>query len=302
MNNSLVSVIITTYKASKRLAQAIKSVLMQNYEYYEIIIVDDNNPNTKEREFTEKIMNQFSDYNNIIYIQHEHNKNGAAARNTGLKVAKGSYIAFLDDDDEFYQNRLKRCVETLDLFDDFDAVYTNVDIYKDDKYLKCRQSTAQGNCWKELLLNEGLLGTGSNLFFRKKCLDTVKNFDERFVRYQDVEFMLRLVEKHKLYALNETLVRKNLENTNIPDYGKYKTNKMLIFSKFSNLINQLDEKERNFFFSKQYSILLNSAVCSCNKTYIKEAMIDLSNYKKIDWKTRLKCAFPGIYKSFLKCR
>ena len=108
MDNDLVSILIPTYKRTDKLKKSIKSALNQTYENIEIIVIDDNDPETLDREKNEILMDQMKkEYKNIVYIKHEKNKNGAAARNTGIKKAKGKYIAFLDDDDEFFKQKIE---------------------------------------------------------------------------------------------------------------------------------------------------------------------------------------------------
>ena len=92
-DNDLVSVIITTYCGSDNIARSIKSVLNQTYQNFEIIVVDDNDPNSKSRIDTEKIIEGFKS-DKIIYIKHPQNFNGSVARNTGISVAKGRFIQF----------------------------------------------------------------------------------------------------------------------------------------------------------------------------------------------------------------
>ena len=106
-----VSVIIPTYKGSDNLIRAIKSVLNQTYKNIEIIVVDDNDENSIFRKENEERLKSFIDDNKIIYLKHKCNKNGAAARNTGLRKSSGAYITFLDDDDYFLYN--KKVIENL---------------------------------------------------------------------------------------------------------------------------------------------------------------------------------------------
>ena len=101
----LVSVIITTYGGSKTLKRAINSILAQTYKNIEIIIVDDNDPNSLERKHTENIISNF-DACTIKYIKHSKNLNGAVARNTGINASNGKYICFLDDDYFYLPNRV----------------------------------------------------------------------------------------------------------------------------------------------------------------------------------------------------
>lgn len=124
----MVSVIIPTFGNPIFLEKAIRSVTSQTIDDWELIVVDDNNAETEARMLTEEVMSIFSD-NRIKYIKHPHNKNGAAARNTALRVAKGEYICFLDSDDEYMPNRLEECVRVMKLAGgDFAGVYTGPDV------------------------------------------------------------------------------------------------------------------------------------------------------------------------------
>jgi glycosyltransferase involved in cell wall biosynthesis len=301
-----VSVIITTYKADNRLVNAINSVLNQTYKDVQIYIVDDNDPLSVDRDFTEKLMKDFLQYPNIHYIKHEKNKNGAAARNTGIKASDGKYIAFLDDDDWYYPSKIETSVNILETNNDYDAVYSSVEVFRGECCVKMREATLSGNIWRELLLNEGLLGTGSNMFLKRTCVDEIGYFDERFIRYQDVEYMLRYLQKYKIYAVNEVLIRRNIklsEKSNIPDYLKFKSNKKLIFEKFDCLIKKLSETGQKQFFEKHYLALYHSALLSCNREYIKEAYNDLiENGYKLSMIERCKKLFPKVYKMYLNMR
>ena len=114
-SNVLVSVIIPTYKRPDKLDVAINSVLRQTYPNVEVIVVDDNDPDTEGRRLTEEKMSKFNDESRVKYIKHDHNKNGSAARNTGARASKGEYVAFLDDDDEYLPNKIESQLQTLDI-------------------------------------------------------------------------------------------------------------------------------------------------------------------------------------------
>ena len=103
----LVTVVIPTYNRPVYLKRCIDSVLNQTYKRIEIIVVDDNNPDTEARKETEAIIAEFVSAGQVKYIQHERNKNGSAARNTGWKASHGEYITFLDDDDEIHATKIE---------------------------------------------------------------------------------------------------------------------------------------------------------------------------------------------------
>ena len=97
-----VSVIIPTYNRAHLLSRAIKSVLNQTFQDFEIIIVDDASTDD-----TDKLVVSFHD-SRVRYIQHEKNHGGGAVRNSAIKQAQGDYIAFLDSDDEWLPEKLEK--------------------------------------------------------------------------------------------------------------------------------------------------------------------------------------------------
>lgn len=204
MGSNLVSVIIPTYGRPKYLSRAIKSVLSQTYENIEIIVVDDNNPGTDARIETEKEMRQFENNTKVIYIQHECNKNGSAARNTGWRASKGEYVAFLDDDDEFLPNKVAAQVECMDNLDDsWGACYTAYHILRSSGKIERSGEKRQGNLYVNALMRTLYIMGGSNLFVRRKVVEEINGFDESFRRNQDLEFLVRILEKYKLAYVND---------------------------------------------------------------------------------------------------
>ena len=121
---NLVSIIIPTFKRSEKLANAIESIRRQTYQNYEIIIVDDNDPKTEDRKNTEKFMKQYKDDKKIRYIKMPKNGGGAAARNYGIKNAYGDFIAFLDDDDVYLEEKIEVQLKFM-LYNNLDACFMN---------------------------------------------------------------------------------------------------------------------------------------------------------------------------------
>ena len=104
----LISVIIPTYSRPDDLARAIKSVLAQTFQDFEIVVVNDAGVSA------EQVIESFASEQRITYIRHPRNKGLAASRNTGIKAARGKYIAYLDDDDAYYPDHLQSLVSTLE--------------------------------------------------------------------------------------------------------------------------------------------------------------------------------------------
>ena len=158
-----VSVVIPTFKRAVFLKRAVESVLRQTYNNIEIIVVDDNDEDSIYRKENEKILSRYIDAGKIIYIKHKHNKNGAAARNTGIRKASGDYITFLDDDDYFLQDRIEKLVDIMAKNDGYDCAYSSVAYVKNGKIIGNIIATIGGNCLYQILKQDSFFGTGSNL-------------------------------------------------------------------------------------------------------------------------------------------
>lgn len=103
----LISVIIPTYKRATLIAMAIETVRRQTYGNIEILVVDDASPDD-----TASVVQAIPDPR-IRYIRHENNKGSSATRNTGIRAAKGELIAFIDDDDEWCEDKLEIQVKKI---------------------------------------------------------------------------------------------------------------------------------------------------------------------------------------------
>ncbi len=104
----LVSVIVPTYNRPHMLPETLQSILRQSFQDFEIVVVNDCGAGVSE------LVNNLNGSGKIRYLKHERNRGLAAARNTGIKAARGKYIAYLDDDDIFLPDHLKTLVEFLE--------------------------------------------------------------------------------------------------------------------------------------------------------------------------------------------
>jgi glycosyltransferase involved in cell wall biosynthesis len=114
---SEVSVIVPCYNHAHYLFFALQSVQAQSFSDWEIIVVDDGSSDN-----TQAVVNAFADPR-ISYIYQE-NQGLSAARNAGIRAARGAFLAFLDADDEWLPSFMRRCVEALRLEQKLDGVYT----------------------------------------------------------------------------------------------------------------------------------------------------------------------------------
>ena len=288
-----VSVIIPTYKRSDYLIRAIDSVINQTYNNIEIIVVDDNDENTIYRKLNEKKLCKYIKSNQIIYFKHDVNKNGAAARNTGINICTGDYITFLDDDDFYLKNRVQSLVSALDNNKEYDCAYSSMIKIKNNSIYNYRTANKKGNIIVDVLKQYSFFGTGSNIFFTRKAIESVGNFDENFFRFQDLEYMVRFFEKKmKIYPVKEVLVVKCEEdNMNVPNFFKMKMSKEMYISKFEYLITNY----QNEFPEIKYDIYKELYFFS-EKSNHKIAKKVLSTYRKIKLKDKLIYIYIRIIK------
>lgn len=130
-NNPLVSVIIPTYKRTvEYVSKAVQSVLNQTYQNIEIVVIDDSTEAFEGRKNTE---NYFKSLNapNVLYLQNEKNLGGSLSRNRGIENAKGEYITFLDDDDEYKPEKIEKQLRFMQE-KGFEMTFTDLEIYIPD--------------------------------------------------------------------------------------------------------------------------------------------------------------------------
>ncbi|WP_299093714.1 glycosyltransferase family 2 protein [uncultured Metabacillus sp.] len=281
-NNEKVSIIITTYKGSNCIRRAIRSLLEQTYANIEIIVVDDNPPESVERIETEKIMKEYKE-SNIKYIKHETNLNGAAARNSGIKVATGEFVGFLDDDDYYLPTKVEMCVKTLTENKNSDAVFCGVIATDNTHILRVvKPKIDDSNMQKELLFNVNMMGTGSNLFLRKLSIDKIGYFDVSYYRLQDVEFMVRFFEHYKVCCLDELLIVKAVGGyNNIPQYHRLFNIKQKFYKDFAFALSKLSKDELNKYYTNEYAMLLQSCFGKESVKTLLKAKQDLEKYRHL---------------------
>lgn len=199
-----VSVVVPTYNRAHLLGRSIRSVLNQTYQDFEIIVIDDASTDNTE----ELIMSLGNEQ--IRYIRHEKNKGAAAARNTGIKAARGSFIAFQDSDDEWLPEKLEKQMKVFKTSqEEVGMVYS--DMWRQHgtkkRYFHAPSINPEDGIVYERALNYLLANIGvQSALIRKKCFAKAGLFDEEFKRYIDLEFFIRLSKYFYFYHIKEPLV------------------------------------------------------------------------------------------------
>ena len=197
-----VSVVIPTFNRAELLPAAIRSVLNQTFQDFEILIVDDGSSDT-----TPDIVKTFDD-KRIHYIRHAVPRGGAAARNTGIAHSRGEYVAFLDDDDEWYPHKLARQMEVMRKSEpEVAAIYSGYFVVERATGRVCGRMTpkSKGDLSSELLATNPIGGT-SCMLVRKDSLEKVGCFDENLPSFQDRDLWIRLSREFRFDYIEEPLL------------------------------------------------------------------------------------------------
>jgi len=213
---SLVSVIIPTYNRAAVITRAIKSVLAQDHEPLEIIVVDDASADE-----THRVVGGLRDAR-IRYIARSENRGAAAARNTGIRAARGAFIAFLDSDDEYLPGKLGaqvRAFETLDAATGF--VFVNYCEIGRNKSARFPPEVKSGYVRIGRHFPASIYcNPPSAWMVRKSCFDAVGLFDEGLWTLEDLDMFARLVRKVPAYFLADILLHKHVytcQKGKVPD-------------------------------------------------------------------------------------
>lgn len=249
----IATVVIPTYRRPDRIVRAVLSALNQTCTDIEVIVVDDNGKNTKEAIQTEEALSAFIHENRITYIQNEKNSGGSFSRNQGLKIAKGEYISFLDDDDEILPQKIEKQVSLLDrLGENYSACYCAYHkITPDGKVYKSNE-TIQGDVYRYALARSIYVGSGSNLLVRTDLAKEIGGYDVSFKRNQDLEFLTRIIENRKLAYLSDDLLTIHYEIREVQrSYEQMIAVDAFYFDSFKDRIQQLPESQQRAIYETE---------------------------------------------------
>lgn len=207
-NKPIVSVVIPVYDQSELLDDALNSVKNQTFDQIEAIVVDDNS-----NEIYDSVIDQYGDW--IQFVKHNENRGAAAARNTGIKISNGKYIAFLDADDQWRETKIeKQYSKIIQLEDNYGLVYTGYLQQKLDNSENHIFPNSSGHIYKEQLLEDQINPT-STVMVRRECLDDIGKFNSSLPSRQDYELWIRISEKYKIDYVDEILVEKREQPNSI---------------------------------------------------------------------------------------
>lgn len=195
-----VSVVIPVYNREKTISYCLESVLKQTFPAFEIIVIDDNSTDD-----TVKIVKSITD-KRIHLITMPSNKGAQAARNMGIKLATGNYIAFLDSDDEWLPEKLEVQVREIVNLKKPCIVHCDAWVVIEEKNEKklFNVHKLNGYIYKELLTGPGPLY--SCLLAPKECFEKIGFLDENVPSYQEWDTSIALARLYEFIFIDKPLI------------------------------------------------------------------------------------------------
>ena len=226
----LISVVVPTYNFGRFIAQTVESLKAQTYENWECVIVDDGSTDN-----TREIVEQLNHGDPRISYVWQENARQAAARNNGIRHAKGNYFQFLDADDLIEPRKLEQQVTLLEQHPDVDITYCGVRYFSSERageLLLSRQysSWEDGGAWMPEISGQGrdiLLALLCNNIMvvnaplmRREVIDRVGLFDVDLTPVEDWEYLIRCAADGAVFSFNDVegaraLVRAHGESSSL---------------------------------------------------------------------------------------
>lgn len=270
----LISVIIPTYNRGNIIERSIKSVLNQSYSNIECIIVDDCSTDN-----TEEVVKNIGD-ERLRYVKLEKNVGAIKARNVGIDLALGEYIAFQDSDDFFKEDKLLKQFTALTQ-NDADMVYCQMmrEGYGEDCAIPDGES---GFTDEKTVLERGCISTQC-MFFKRDVIKQNK-FDEDMISWkEDLELAIRLVKNHKIYFLAEPLVDVFLTADSLTNASVYKKD-VVVSTYFLKKYSDLAERYPFWKLYLKNNIAFNMTMLGENATYLYKEIYRLQPNKQNKFK------------------
>jgi glycosyltransferase involved in cell wall biosynthesis len=209
--NPLVSIIIPAYKVAPFIRETLDSVFAQTFTNFEVIVINDDSPDTPELE--EALENYRG---SIVYLK-QSNQGAGAARNAGLRVARGEFVAFLDGDDVWLPDFLSEQLKLIRSDEGYDLVYAdsiNFGADVSDSTTNMTRNPSHGDVtFLKVLCGDCNIFTSTVLALRESIM-RVGCFNPRFINSQDFDLWLRVAKdaKARITYQKKVLVRRRIYN------------------------------------------------------------------------------------------
>ena len=196
-----ISVIIPTYNRKKYIKRAIDSVIRQSYKPFEIIVIDDGSTDGTY----ELIKQSYS--SSQISLKKQKNNGVSSARNKGIKLANGDWIAFLDSDDEWFENKLELQVREIKKSKTFICHTNEIWIRNGIRVNQMKKHQKYGGAIFKKCLDMCRISP-SSVMIHRRIFDEIGLFDEDLIICEDYDLWLRISSKYPVLYLDSMLIKK----------------------------------------------------------------------------------------------
>ena len=235
--NPMISIIVPTFNRPLMLLEALDSIMKQTYTNFEIIVVNDDGVSVESE------IKKFDKKKKIIYVVHNKNQDQASARNTGLKIARGKYIAYLDDDDIYYPEHLETLLSFLESTSykvAYSDAYRAHQIKRGDSYEIVKRDVPYSiDFSKDLLLVQNIAPVQC-FMHEKSCIEEVGFFDSTFTPHEDWEFWIRMSQKFNFKHIKSITseFRSRVDGSNMTSGRRndFLRTMEIIYKKYENLV------------------------------------------------------------------
>ncbi|MDS0282650.1 glycosyltransferase family 2 protein [Haloarcula onubensis] len=274
-----VTVVIPTYNRVDELGRAVDSVLAQTCEDIELVVVNDGSDDG-----TLSMLDAYDDHR-LEVITHLTNRGANVARNTGITHADGEFVAFLDSDDSWHPRKLERQLRRYEAApDDCVAVYCDFEYDLDGTSGDFRSTVAEMlsrtdeerpkeggvELAGEILADHLHSGAGSTLLVETAVARAIEGFDVTLDRFQDPDFLLRVIQEGELAYVDEPLVTRY--ETGTPSAAAIARADEAFISKHASLVRAAERDGYNV--RTAHNLVLT-------KAYLEEgAFVDAARYLK----------------------
>ena len=253
--NNLISVIIPSYNVASFVCDAVRSALEQTFSPIEVLVIDDSSTDN-----TREALEQYRDRIRYHCLEHA---GIVRARNTGIRLASGTLLAFLDADDVWLPNKLSKQYDCLVQQPEIGVVHANIlhwNMVTGEKISKeAGRDRFTGDCYTQLLSENRV--SASSVLVRRECFDKAGWFDERFERDGDWEMWSRIARHYRFAYVPEPLVIYRSHNANLTDNTvKVNESKLIPFIKALKSDPQLIE-HFGMSFTNNKLTWLNNDIC-----------------------------------------
>lgn len=305
--DKLISVIVPIYKVEDYLEQCIDSIVNQTYKNLEIILVDDGSPDR-----CPQICDEYAAKDNRIKVIHQENGGLSAARNAGLDIATGEYIAFVDSDD-WVEKEMYEHLMSLTLKYTVDVATCAVNSVVGTKNTKCKPVEQTENVYKSNDLFDKLFKDAYNVKSEvwNKVYSRQIIGDLRFKVgqiYEDLYFDRILFSRNCLVAVSNCPLYNYRVNREGSTNSFFKNNRFAMFDELDDYIAMFQQQNRKELISIYISFALDAATdfyCQAIKLKANEAIVneivDKFNKYYTNSKNKLKLGSQLKYRLFGAC-